>query len=135
VRNAPVLFDLVTLNRFPGTRPADNTPSTAEEDARRASVFREDGSSALPGGPDPAGPSTAPRNSLGGMAEGSSSKAGEIPAEAPAAAVQDPLAGMSDADKWGIKGLLALMGKYPSYNALVHGMDPAQFNLDMDSTE
>lgn len=69
------------------------------------------------------------------MAEASSNKAGEAPTEASAAAVQDPLAGMSDADKWGIKGLLALMSKYPSYNALVHGMDPAQFNLDMESTE
>lgn len=68
------------------------------------------------------------------MTEGSTSKVGDVPTEASIAA-QDPLAGMSEADKWGIKGLLALMTKYPSYNALVHGMDPAQFNLDMESTE
>lgn len=40
---------------------------------------------------------------------------------------------MSEADKWGIKGLLALMAKYPAYNALVHGMNPADFGLDLNS--
>lgn len=67
--------------------------------------------------------------------EGSASKARGVPAETSASGSQDPLAGMSESDKWGIKGLLALMSKYPSYGALVHGMDPAHFNLDLNSQE
>lgn len=76
------------------------------------------------------------RNALGTIGnDGVGSIANDVPAEASPSAAQDPLAGMSDADKWGIKGLLALMAKYPSYNALAHGMNPADFGLDLNSTE
>lgn len=77
------------------------------------------------------------RNPLGAIGnDGSASKASDGPADGSAsAAPEDPLAGMSEADKWGIKGLLALMGKYPSYSALVHGMDSRDFHLDLDSQE
>lgn len=40
---------------------------------------------------------------------------------------------MSEADKYGIKGLLTLMAKYPSYHALVHGLNPAELGLDLSS--
>ncbi|CAN8102730.1 unnamed protein product [Discula destructiva] len=117
--------------------PVEGNPPNADEEARRASAFRKDGSAAQSGVPDAAGPSTDPRNSLSAAGnDGLTSKAGDVPAEATStASPPDPLAGMSEADKWGIKGLLALMGKFPSYSALVHGMDPAQFGLDLDSTE
>ncbi|KAI6785140.1 NOT2 family protein [Emericellopsis cladophorae] len=47
----------------------------------------------------------------------------------------DPLNGMSDADKWGIKGLRTLMNNYPDYHAMVVGLDPASLGLDVTSPE
>lgn len=101
-------------------------------------MFREDGSAFnQPGATDAAGSSSELRNSLGAIGnDGSASKAGDIAAEGSSSVVpEDPLAGMSEADKWGIKGLLALMGKYPTYSALVHGMDTRDFHLDLESQE
>lgn len=101
-------------------------------------MFREDGTPfSQPGATDAAGPSSEIRNSLGAIGnDGSASKPGDVSAEGSSSAVpEDPLAGMSEADKWGIKGLLALMGKYPTYSALVHGMDTRDFHLDLESQE
>ncbi|KAK5998513.1 Zinc-regulated GTPase metalloprotein activator 1 [Cladobotryum mycophilum] len=47
----------------------------------------------------------------------------------------DPLAGMSAVDKWGIKGLRTLMNSYPDYHAMVIGMDPNSFGLDMSTQD
>lgn len=112
-----------------GTRPNDSITSTVDEEARRKS------SSIQAPVQDPAASSsTEHRNPLGAIGnEGQASKANDVPAEALSAAVQDPLAGMSEADKWGIKGLLAMMAKYPAYSALVHGMNPAELGLDLNS--
>lgn len=52
-----------------------------------------------------------------------------------AAEVVDPLAGMAEVDKWGIKGLRTLMNNYPDYHAMVVGMDPGSLGLEMSSTE
>lgn len=115
-----------------GTRPSDGMPPISDDDARRKS------SSAQLGLSDAASLSTEMRNPLGAIGnDGSGSKAIDFPADASSSAAhaQDPLAGMSDADKFGIKGLLALMAKYPAYNALVHGMNPAEFGLDLSSEE
>jgi CCR4-NOT transcription complex subunit 2 len=49
--------------------------------------------------------------------------------------VQDPLAGMAEIDKWGIKGLRTLMNNYPDYNAMVIGIDPSTLGLDLSSPE
>ena len=48
---------------------------------------------------------------------------------------QDPLAGLSEADKWGFKGLRTLMNNYPDRNALMTGLDPTTLGLDLNSTE
>ncbi|KAJ1333624.1 CCR4-NOT transcription complex subunit 2 [Microdochium nivale] len=48
-----------------------------------------------------------------------------------AQAGQDPLSGMTEIDKWGIKGLRTLMHNYPDYSSLVTGMDPQTFGLDL----
>ena len=48
---------------------------------------------------------------------------------------QDPLAGMSESDKWGLKGLRVLMQNFPDYNALMGGIDPNSLGLDLNSTE
>lgn len=47
----------------------------------------------------------------------------------------DPLAGMSESDKFGIKGLRTLMNNNPDYQALIVGMDPSTMGLDMNSQE
>lgn len=47
----------------------------------------------------------------------------------------DPLAGMPEVDKWGIKGLRTLMNNYPDYHAMVVGMDPNTLGLDLSSPE
>lgn len=49
--------------------------------------------------------------------------------------VVDPLEGMPEVDKWGIKGLRTLMNNYPDYHAMVVGMDPTSLGLDMGSQE
>ncbi|KAH7328216.1 CobW/HypB/UreG, nucleotide-binding domain-containing protein [Stachybotrys elegans] len=49
--------------------------------------------------------------------------------------VVDPLSGMAEVDKWGIKGLRTLMNNYPDYHAMVVGMDPSSLGLDMSSQE
>ncbi|KAL1874436.1 transcriptional regulator [Diaporthe australafricana] len=135
------LLNAVTANtraseaRSPvGTRPSEGRSSITEDDARQKSAFREDGIAPQP--PLSDGPSQAAeiRNPLGAIGnDASSSKGVEIPAEASSSTVQEPLAGMSEADKWGIKGLLTLMAKYPSYHALVHGLNPTELGLDLSS--
>ena len=49
--------------------------------------------------------------------------------------VVDPLSGMPDNDKWGIKGLRTLMNSYPDYHAMVVGMDPSSLGLDLGMPE
>lgn len=101
---------------------------------RQNPAFREDGSASQPALSDPPAQPLEMRNLLGTVGnDGSSNKASEVPVEAASSAAQDPLTGMSEGDKWGIKGLLTLMAKYPSYHALAHGMNPAELGLDLSS--
>ncbi|KAI1327155.1 CobW/HypB/UreG, nucleotide-binding domain-containing protein [Xylariaceae sp. FL0255] len=53
--------------------------------------------------------------------------------DAQSPAVHDPLAGMAEIDKFGIKGLRTMMNNYPDYNALITGMDLATLGLDLTS--
>ncbi|KAI1430560.1 hypothetical protein GGR50DRAFT_684458 [Xylaria sp. CBS 124048] len=74
------------------------------------------------------------RNPLGaiGTSEAQPSKTKENEDEQ-SPAVRDPLAGMAEIDKWGIKGLRTLMNNYPDYGACVAGMDPTSFGMDLAS--
>lgn len=48
----------------------------------------------------------------------------------------DPLEGMPQADKYGLKGLRTLMNNYPDYHATVVGIDPNTLGLgDLNSPE
>ena len=47
----------------------------------------------------------------------------------------DPLNGMAEIDKWGLKGLRTLMNNYPDFNALTIGIDPNSLGLDLQSPE
>jgi CCR4-NOT transcription complex subunit 2 len=49
--------------------------------------------------------------------------------------VQDPLPGMSEMDKWGLKGFSVMMNNFPDYAALVTGTDMANFGFDLNSNE
>ena len=61
-------------------------------------------------------------------AEGSSSRGKEK--EDDGVPVTDPLEGMSEIDRWGIKGLRTLMQNYPDYNSMIMGMDPTTFGME-----
>ncbi|RFU28277.1 hypothetical protein B7463_g8050, partial [Scytalidium lignicola] len=49
--------------------------------------------------------------------------------------VQDPLNGMSDIDKWGLKGFSFMMNSFPDYAALVTGADISNMGMDLNSAE
>ncbi|KAI0159711.1 hypothetical protein GGR57DRAFT_458424 [Xylariaceae sp. FL1272] len=86
--------------------------------------------------PHNAGQQSDSRNPLGaiGSSDPSSSKGkGDKEKEPQGPAVHDPLAGMPEIDKYGIKGLRTLMNNYPDFNAAIIGIDPSTFNLDLAS--
>ncbi|CAG9997729.1 unnamed protein product [Clonostachys byssicola] len=47
----------------------------------------------------------------------------------------DPLEGMPQADKWGVKGLRTLMNNYPDYHTMVVGIDPGTLGVDITSPD
>ena len=49
--------------------------------------------------------------------------------------VQDPIAHMSDIDKFGLKGFSYLMNNYPDYAALVAGSDVTALGFDLNSPQ
>lgn len=53
----------------------------------------------------------------------------------PAPEVQDPLAHMSEIDKFGLKGFSFLMNNYPDYTSLVAGSDVTTLGFDLNSPE
>lgn len=56
--------------------------------------------------------------------------------EDPAPEVEDPLAGMNDKDRFGLKGLLAMLkGPYPDQAALASGIDITTLGFDLNTTE
>lgn len=64
------------------------------------------------------------------MNSGSQSNAEESGPE-----IQDPLAGMSEIDRWGLKGFMLMMNNFPDYAAMVTGDNIAAYGLDLGSTE
>lgn len=75
------------------------------------------------------------RNPLGAIGNDGSAENPRDDLDGQTPEVVDPLAGMAEVDKWGIKGLRTLMNNYPDYHAMVVGMDPSSFGLDMSSQE
>jgi CCR4-NOT transcription complex subunit 2 len=97
-----------------------------DEPRQRPPGFREDSVDDSTQGVDP-------RNPLGAIGSNDTPGKTSDDAEIESPTVHDPLAGMAPIDKWGIKGLRTLMNNYPDYNALITGMDPASFGLDLSS--
>jgi CCR4-NOT transcription complex subunit 2 len=48
---------------------------------------------------------------------------------------EDPLAHMSESDKWGLKGFSYMMNNFPDYAALVAGQDLSTLGFDLNSSE
>lgn len=49
--------------------------------------------------------------------------------------IQDPLAHMNEADRWGLKGFSLMMTNFPDYAAMVSGDNIASFGFDLGSNE
>lgn len=111
---------------------SQDTDTPAGSDGhQKAAGFREESSTANEDSPqDPEA-----RNPLGAIGNVLPAPKANEDEEAVGPEVQDPLAGMPPADKWGLKGLRTLMNNYPDYNAMVLGIDPNSLGLDLASSE
>ena len=67
--------------------------------------------------------------------QASKSNAASNTAEDDGPEYHDPLSGMSDADKFGIKGLTYMMQNFPDYAGLVTGSDITNLGFDLSSSE
>jgi CCR4-NOT transcription complex subunit 2 len=56
-------------------------------------------------------------------------------AEGQGAEPEDPLAHMTEIDKWGLKGFSYMMNNFPDYASLVAGQDLTTFGFDLTSSE
>ncbi|KAF6814439.1 NOT2/NOT3/NOT5 family protein [Colletotrichum musicola] len=88
---------------------------------------------------DPVGESSSQnaenRNPLGAIGNDSLAGKSKDDKDSQAPDVVDPLAGMAPIDKFGMKGLRVLMNNYPSYGALMQGLDTSDFGLNVNSPE
>ncbi|GAP82456.1 putative NOT2 NOT3 NOT5 family protein [Rosellinia necatrix] len=108
--------------------------SSSGEARQKPPGFRDDTlSSQSPKDPSQSSEGRNPLGAIGTSETQSNKNKDSEDAQSPAA--RDPLAGMAEIDKWGIKGLRTLMSNYPDYAACVTGMDPATFGLDLTSPD
>lgn len=49
--------------------------------------------------------------------------------------VEDPLAGFSDKDRFGLKGLTAILNSYPDQAALIGGLDLPSYGFEIAAGE
>ena len=61
--------------------------------------------------------------------------ASQSPTEESGPEIHDPLEGMNEIDKWGLKGFSFMMNNYPDYASMVTGENLGSFGLDLGSTE
>jgi CCR4-NOT transcription complex subunit 2 len=108
------------------------TPVGSEAGRQKSGAGQREESAAT--NDDASQPSEA-RNPLGAIGKTTPSLKGKDAEAVPGADIQDPLAGMAPADKWGLKGLRTLMNNYPDYNAMVLGIDPSSLGLDLTISE
>ncbi|SPN99660.1 related to cell division control protein CDC36 [Cephalotrichum gorgonifer] len=129
----PALEASNSLNhRGAPSRPQDTEAPAGSDGRQKAAGFREGSITTTEGSPE-LSESRNPLGAIGNVAPSASkAKQDEEPA---GPEIQDPLAGMPPADKWGLKGLRTLMNNYPDYNAMVLGIDPNSLGLDLASSE
>lgn len=109
------------------------SPGADDDMRKRSGPFSEDGLRKL-SATDTISQGSELRNILGAIANDEPGKLRDD-GDDQSPDVIDPLAGMAEVDKWGIKGLRTLMNNYPDYHAMVVGMDPNSLGLDMSSQE
>ncbi|KAK8090815.1 hypothetical protein PG994_000320 [Apiospora phragmitis] len=125
------------VSSAPGSgRPQDSRGAIGEEQRQKPPGFRDDSLASQSSSQEAAAQSSESRNPLGAIGNnvplGAKAKDAN---DTQSASVNDPLAGMAPIDKWGIKGLRTLMNNYPDYQAAITGIDPAQFGLNLQSTD
>lgn len=117
-------------------RPHDLRSPVGEEEPRKPPGYRED-SLASHASSVGDGPSSS-RNPLGAIgAVGNDTAMGKQKEEdkGRAVGVQDPLEGMSAADRFGLKGLRLLMNNCADYNALTVGIDATNLGFNLSAPE
>jgi CCR4-NOT transcription complex subunit 2 len=108
-----------------GAGPTDERQNSSQQDGTgKGAVVGEDESHSSEGQAPLGAPGLA-----GSGAKLSEDKESRLPD------VVDPLAGMAEVDKYGIKGLRTLMNNHPDYHAMVVGMDPTTLGLDLGSQD
>jgi len=75
------------------------------------------------------------RNPHGAIGNDTSNGKGKEIQDNGAADMQDPLAGISPADRFGLKGLRHMMSAHPDFQSFLTGVDPAALGLDLNSHE
>ncbi|KAK2063537.1 NOT2/NOT3/NOT5 family protein [Colletotrichum caudatum] len=120
-------------------RPDGRSPSIASaQDQLRTQDASVDKSGALhaeTSGDSSSSQAVESRNPLGAIGNDSVTGKTKDEKDGQSLEVQDPLAGMAPIDKFGMKGLRVLMNNYPSYAALMQGMDPNEFGLNVNSSD
>jgi CCR4-NOT transcription complex subunit 2 len=76
---------------------------------------------------DSAAPRSQTLDSTMGSSQGNTEESGPE--------VHDPLAGMSEIDKWGLKGFSFMMNNFSDYAALVAGSDTTNLGFDLNSEQ
>jgi len=110
-------------------RPQDTRSPTDDDGRQKPSGYRED--SLAPS----VGDGASTRNPLGAIGNDPPTGKSKEEDKRRATEVQDPLEGMSQVDRFGLKGLRTLMNNYVDYNALTHGVDPQILGLNLNSNE
>lgn len=114
-----------TETRSPvGSHPLDARGLAAEEESRQKALSSQKSSL------DDLQNQSEGRHAPGTIGNSSHAPKAKVEEAPPAVPVQDPLAGMPESDKWGIKGLRFLMNGFPDYNALVSGIDYTNMGLE-----
>lgn len=122
--------------------------SSAGDEAQKGSAFRDDSIASQvsplteqPSATDSRNPHGA-IGAIGTAGSNSAASAGKAKAETaePSTSngtpnVQDPLAGMTDAQKWGLPGLRHLMNTDPTYSAFLQGIEAPSLGLDLQTPE
>ncbi|TQN72084.1 General negative regulator of transcription subunit 2, partial [Colletotrichum shisoi] len=115
--------------RSPSIVSVQDLPRTQDGSTEKSGLLREE----TPG--DSSAQAAETRNPLGAIGNDSVTGKAKDENDAQSPEVQDPLAGMAPIDKFGMKGLRVLMNNYPSYGALMQGMDPNEFGLNVNSSD
>jgi CCR4-NOT transcription complex subunit 2 len=81
------------------------------------------------------GPPSDNRNPHGAIGNDSSNGKGKESKDNGVPDMQDHLAGISPADRFGLKGLRHMMSAHPDFQSFLAGVDPTALGIDLNSNE